>query len=400
MTQYRPETLALHAGRHSTDLGDPVSPPIVTASSFHAHPDAVGFSAQDMNDDTPHFYTRWGNPTVGLLEERLAALEGGAGAVAFASGMGAISGLFFSQLRAGDHLVMSDVCYAGAAELGREILPQYGIEVSSVDTSDVANVARALRPGKTRLVHIETPANPILQVSDIAAIADSAHQVDARVSVDSTIATPVGTNPIALGADFVIHSLTKYVCGHGDALGGAIVVKEKALIQKMRQDALIHHGAVISPFAAWLMLRGLETLPLRMEVHESNARRLAEYLQRHSLVGRVNWPGLAQHPQAALAARQMRNFSGVLSFTVKSDPLAVARRIAERIRVFSYAVSLGKSKSLIFYIPTDDIVRTSFNMSIEQEERYSEFAGVGVLRVSAGLEHVDDLLADLEQALG
>ncbi len=168
----------------------------------------------------------------------------------------------------------------------------------------------------------------------------------------------------------------------------------------MRQDALIHHGAAISPLAAWLMLRGLETRPLRMQIHERNARRLAEYLQQHPLVGRVNWPGLAEHPQAALAARQMRNFSGVLSFTGKSDPLALARRIAERIRVFSYAVSFGKSKSLIFYIPTDDIVRTSFNMSVEQEARYREFAGAGVLRLSAVLEHVDDLLADLEQALG
>ena len=393
------DTLALHAGEGRRTVGAPVSPPIVASTSFYSAPDAVGFSAADLTDETPHFYTRWGNPTVDLLESRLAALEGGAGAVVYASGMAAISALFFARLRAGDHLIIPDVCYAGVAELAHDVLSRFGIAVSVVDMSNADAVAAAIRPGTTRLVHIETPANPILKLTDIAAISRIAHDAGAELSVDSTIATPIATQPIALGADYVVHSLTKYVCGHGDALGGAVVVRDRNRLPDLRQGALVHQGAALNPFAAWLMLRGLETLPVRMRVHESNARAVATFLGDHPAVAAVHWPGLDRHPQLALARRQMRNFSGLLSFTVKGDAASLARRAAERVRIFSYAVSLGKTKSLVYYIPTDDLLRTSFKLDRKSAEAYRAAAGQGVFRVSVGLEEPSDLLRDLAQAL-
>jgi cystathionine gamma-synthase len=394
-----PDTLALHSDVMSRAIGAPVSASIVPASSFYTSPDAVGFSAADLSDDAPHFYSRWANPTVDLLEKRLAALEGGVGAVCYASGMAAISALFLTRLKAGDHLVLSDVCYAGVAEFAHDVLPRFGIDVSFVDTSNLEAVTASLRPEKTRLIHIETPANPILKLSDISAIAQIAHSAKADLSVDSTIATPIGTQPLLLGADYVVHSLTKYICGHGDALGGAIVVGDQTRLPALRQGALVHQGAALSPFAAWLIARGLETLPLRMRSHEANARTLAGFLQSHPQVAAVHWPGNANHPQAELARAQMRNFSGLLSFRVKSNGAAIARRLAERLKVVSYAVSLGKTRSLIYYIPTNDLLRTSFKLSSEAAKDYRAWAGDGVFRLSVGLEHPDDLMADLSQAL-
>lgn len=394
-----PATIALHAGDPEPVIGAPVSPPLVAATSYYTAPGAGGFSAADMTDTSPHFYTRWSNPTIALLESRLAALEGGAGAICYASGMSAVSALFLTRLRSGDHLILPDVCYAGVAELAHGLLPRFGISATQVDTSDPDAVARAIRPGATRLVHIETPANPTLKLSDIAAMAAVAHAAGAALSVDSTIATPIATQPIALGADYVIHSLTKYICGHGDALGGAIIARDQEQLADLRQGALVHHGGAMSPFAAWLIARGLETLPLRMRVHEENARTVADFLRSHPKVAAVYWPGLDDHPQAELARRQMSNFSGLLSFSAKAEGALLAQQLAQRLRVFSYAISLGKTKSLLFHIPTDDILRTSFQLSEQGAAAYRATAGDGVFRVSVGLEHPDDLLRDLEQAL-
>lgn len=391
-------TLALHAGEERREVGSPVSPAPVLSTSFFTHPDAVGFSANDLEGEAPHFYTRWSNPTLDVLETRLAALEGGEAAVAFASGMAAISALFLDRLSAGDHLVLSDVCYAGVAELGRDLLPRHGIAVTAVDTSDPAAVAAAMRPN-TRLVHIETPANPILRLSDVAAIAEVAHAGGAELSVDATMATPLGLKPLALGADYVVHSLTKYLCGHGDALGGAVIGRADRMAA-LRKGGLIHLGGSLSPQAAWLILRGMETLAPRMMLHEANARRVEEFLAGHPLVRAVYWPGSARHPQHELARRQMRNFSGMVSFAVTRDGAAVARRLAERLRVVSYAVSLGKTKSLLFYIPTEDILRSSFGLEGRSAEAYRDWTGDGTFRVSVGLEDAEDIVRDLEQALG
>ena len=392
------DTLSIHGGDGPHAVGDPVTPGPVLSTTYYTHPDAVGFSASDLEADAPHFYTRWSNPTLELLEGRLAALEGGEAALSFASGMAAVTALFHEHLHAGDHLVLSDVCYAGVAEYAHDALPRLGVTVSHVDTSDPANVAAALRPN-TRLVHIETPANPILKLTDIAAVAAIAHAGNALLSVDSTIATPIGTNPLALGADFVVHSLTKYLCGHGDALGGAVIGRGEA-IASLRKNSLIHLGAALSPWSAYLILRGIETLPLRMEKHEANARTVAEWLETHPKVRRVLWPGLASHPQAELARRQMRNCSALLSFSVREGSAELARRLAERLGLVSFAVSLGKTKSLCFYIPTDDLLRASFRLAGRQEAAFRDWAGEGLFRVSVGLEDPRDIIADFEQALG
>lgn len=391
-------TIALHAGDAERVLGAPVAPPPVLSTTYFTHPDAAGFSASDLKADAPHFYSRWSNPTLQLLESRLAALEQAEAALSFASGMGAVTTLLHDRLQSGDHLVLADVCYAGVVEYARHALPRSGITVTSVDTSDPQAVAAAMRPN-TKLVHIETPANPILKLTDIAAIAEVAHVYGAELSVDSTIATPIGTKPVALGADYVIHSLTKYLCGHGDALGGAVIGKADR-IAALRKDGLIHSGAVLSPFSAYLILRGMETLPLRMARHESNARLVEDFLAQHPKVRKVLWPGSVRHPQHELARAQMRNFSGLLSFSVKADSVGMARQLADRLKVFSYAVSLGKTRSLLFYIPTDDLLRSSFRLEGRAAETYREWAGEGVFRVSVGLEEPDDLIGDLEQALG
>ncbi|MET0509104.1 MAG: PLP-dependent aspartate aminotransferase family protein [Burkholderiaceae bacterium] len=393
------ETRVIHGVSDNRDLGEPVAPPIVTSTSFHVVPDAVGFSAADLGGASPLFYARWGNPTVALLERQLAGLEGGAAAVAFGSGMGAVSALFLSLLRAGDHLVLSDVCYAGVAELALQTLPRFGIEVTAVDSTEPERVAAAIRPGVTRLVHVETPANPTLQLTDIAAVAAITQAHDIRLSVDSTIATPIATRPLEFGADFVVHSLTKYLCGHGDTLGGAIVCRLPSDAVILREHALIHHGAVLSPFAAWLILRGIETLAVRMRQHQDNARVVARFLGAHRLVSRVHWPGLDEHPQAELARRQMANFSGLLSFTVHGDERAVARRMADRLSLITYAVSLGKTRTLVFHIPTADLLRTSLRLDGDAARKFRDLAGAGVFRLSVGLEHADDIVADLARAL-
>ncbi|RYE73568.1 MAG: aminotransferase class V-fold PLP-dependent enzyme, partial [Hyphomicrobiales bacterium] len=337
-------------------------------------------------------------PTLELLEARLAALEQAEAAVSFATGMAAVTALFQDRLQAGDHLVLSEVCYAGVAEYAHHALPRAGISVTTVDTSDPQQVAAAMRP-ETRLVHIETPANPILKLTDIAAIADVAHVYGAELSVDSTIATPIGTKPIALGADYVVHSLTKYLCGHGDALGGVVIGKADRLAG-LRKDGLIHLGAALSPFSAYLILRGMETLRIRMARHEANARLVEDFLAQHPKVRKTLWPGSVRHPQHELARAQMRNFSGLLSFSVKGGSLDMARQLADRLKVFSYAVSLGKTRSLLFYIPTDDILRASFRLEGVAADAYRDWAGEGVFRVSVGLEEPDDLIGDLAMALG
>lgn len=390
-------TLALHAGEQARVSGAPVSTVPVLSTSFHTTPGEIGFSANDLAQDAPHFYTRWSNPTVDVLEKRLAALEGGEAALALASGMAAVSALFLDRLSAGDHLVLANVCYAGVAELAHDILPGKGISVTTVDVSDLDAVAAAIRP-ETRLVHIETPSNPILRIADVEAIAAIAHAAGAELSVDSTIATPLGLKPLALGADYVVHSLTKYICGHGDALGGAVIGSAEA-IAALRRGPLIHLGAALSPFSAFLILRGLETLDIRMKVHEANARRLAQWLEGHPKVARVLWPGLESHPQHALAARQMSNFSGLLSFVLKDNSQEAAARFARELEVVSWAVSLGKTKSLLFYIPTDDILRSSFHLSGKEADDYRALAGDGVFRFSVGIESADDLIADIDATL-
>ena len=347
-------TRAIHTGEPIERASGAVEPSISLSTNFSADPDRIGFSAESLGDDSPYFYARWATPTVRALEEKLASLEGGEDALCFASGMAAISALLLGTLHAGDHLLLSDVCYAGLAELAHNTLPTYGIHVTTVDCSDLDAVRNALRT-TTKLVWVETPANPILRLADIATIAGIAHEAGARLVVDSTMATPIATRPLELGADYVVHSLTKYLNGHGDALGGAIIGNRLSLVS-LRQSALIHLGGTLSPFNAWLIRRGLHTLELRMQRHADSAMHIAEWLEQRSGITRVLYPGLASHPQHALARKQMKNFSGMLTFQTKEDVSNVARQLYRKLKVFTYAVSLGKQRSLIWHIPTREIL--------------------------------------------
>jgi methionine-gamma-lyase len=396
------ETLAIHAGEEPDARTGALRAPIHMATSFELPGfgpklfDALMMPGFQGSERPPHAYTRWSNPTLRALEDRLVALEDAEAALTTASGMAAVAALLFTFLGNGDHVVASEVCYAGTVELLGEHLPRFGIDVSLVNTSDVDEVQAALRR-ETKLLYVETPANPILRIADIAALARVAHEAGARLAVDSTFAGPVLQRPLELGADYVVHSLTKYLNGHGDAVGG-VVLGPREGIRRIRQEMLVHLGGAMSPFNAWLIMRGLATLPLRMERHCQNALQVARFLDDHPRVKRVVYPGLESHPHHELARRQMSAFGGMLTFQLKGG-LGAAVTLAEKIRLFKYATSLGHAHSLLFYYPTDIYVDDVSYLSAAQKRRIREWMGDGIVRASIGLENAQDLIADLSRAL-
>lgn len=391
-------TTAIHAGE-APDPGTGASAPNIVMSSTYVVDEPLGFSVHDVGEEPPYIYSRWSNPTIDALQNKLAALEGTEACLCLASGMAAASAIFLSNLSAGDHAIVSDVSYAGVAELVRDTLPRFGIEVSLVDMSDLEAVAAAIRPD-TRLVHTETPVNPIMRLTDLAAVCELAHAAGAKVSCDSTFASPIATRSAALGIDYVMHSTTKYVGGHGDALGGAICGTAEA-IAALNVEAAIHYGGIISPFNAWLIARGAATLPLRMKAHEETALAVAAFLESHPKVIRVLYPGLRSHPQHDLAVRQMDNFSGMIAFQVGSvaDGERIAKRMMSDLEVIHYAVSLGHHRSLVYWMPTDALMETSFKLQGAQQEAYRAYAGDGIFRLSVGLEDAVDLVRDLDRIL-
>ena len=393
-----PRTTAIHAGE-GPDPATGASAPNIVMSSTYVVDEPAGFSAHDLSDESPFLYSRWANPSVVSLERKIAALENTEACLCLASGMAATTAIFLTNLSAGDHLLVSDVSYAGVAELARDTLPRFGVEVTAVDMSRIESVREAMRDN-TKLVHIETPVNPIMRLTDINAVCELAHAGGARVSCDSTFASPIATRPAELGVDYVMHSVTKYIGGHGDAVGGA-VAGSKALIRELNLEAAIHHGGVMSPFNAWLIARGAATLPLRMRAHAETAMEVAHFLEDHPKVTKVMYPGLESHPQHDLAKRQMDNFSGMISFQTGSeaDGDAVARRMTEKLEIIHYAVSLGHHRSLVFWMPTEGLMETSFRLEGEQLESYRDYAGDGIFRLSIGLEDAADLIRDLDRVL-
>ena len=389
-------TRAVHSGESPDTVTGASAPNIVMSSTFVID-EPVSFSAQDMPDDAPYVYSRWDNPTVSVLQDKLAALEEAEACRCFASGMAATSALLLSTLSQGDRLVMSDSNYPGTAEFARKTLTRLGVEVILADLSDLESASQAITSG-VRLVWVETPANPILRLTDIRAVAELAHSVGAELAVDSTFATPVATRPLDLGADYVVHSLTKYCCGHGDAMGGA-VLGQRDRLKNVGSDGQIYLGGIISPFNAWLINRGLATLSMRMQVHQTNATRVAEFLEGHKKVKKVLYPGLSSHPQFDLAVRQMDNYSGMLSVQVDNGPGLVERMMSD-LKIFHYAVSLGHHRSLIYWLGTDDLMQSSYALEGPALIAYRAFAGEGVFRISVGLEDPEDLCDDLAQILG
>lgn len=368
-------TLAVHAGAEPDLQTGAVTPPIHLSTTFRHGPAGERVGGYE--------YQREGNPTNDRLCEALAALEGGAAGLSFASGMAAISALLES-LPAGARILIPDDCYAGLRTLALEFLPQQGISVRALDMSDTGAVNAACSEG-IDLIWIETPSNPRLKVSDIAGIAAIAKANDAILVCDNTFATPILQRPLSLGADVVMHSTTKYFGGHSDVLGGALVFAERGDLHARVAHRLYVTGAVLSPFSAWLTLRGCRSLPARMAMHCANARKVAEFLSRHPAIERVNYPGLATHAGHAIAARQMQDFGAMLSIEVRGGRDA-ALAAAGRMRIFANATSLGGCESLIEH-----------RASVEGPDTA---APPGLLRLSIGLEHVDDLIADLAQALG
>jgi cystathionine gamma-synthase/methionine-gamma-lyase len=341
-------------------------------------------------------YTREHSVTPRHLEEKLAELEGGEDCVVAASGMGAIAAVLWTLLNAGDHIVASEVCYTGTQKLLGTHFRRFGVDVSLVDTMDTEEVRAAVRKD-TKVVYIETPGNPIVSISDIEEIAKIAHSVGALLVVDSTWSGLVSQKPLALGADVVIHSVTKYINGHGDALAGAVIGK-KSLLKEVREAGIVHLGACISPFNAWLVLRGSVTLPLRMKKHSENAVKVAEFLQSHEKVKDVRYPGLESHPQYELARRQMTGFSGMLNFNLKCD-LMENFDFLSRLKLITHAVSLGHDQSLIFFLPTFFFFEDMVVFNDAQKEKYTNIMGDGIYRLSVGIEDADDLIEDLKQAL-
>ena len=389
-------TLAVHGGVDVDPLTGAIGPGIATSTNFAADYGMIGFSAAGTaEDEVPFAYAREGHPNSAQLERKLALLDGGEDCVVFSTGIAAITGLILHLLDPGDHLVVSDVSYAGTAEFTRGFLRKKGIEVSIADMSDLDDVRAAMRPN-TKLVHAETPCNPVIKLVDIRALADVVHAAGAQLSIDGTFATPVITRPLDHGADYAVYSLTKYMGGHGDALGGSVVSRHD--LTPLRHEVGVHLGATLSAVNCWLILRGLETLPIRMEAYSRSAQRIAEHLEAHPRVTRVRFPGLPSHPQHELAQRQMALPSGMIAFHVE-DAKRFGSGLGDALRIIYFAASLGLSRTLLLECDTADLQRTTFQLDDEHLRRYREFAGDAFFRLTIGLEDPDDLIADIDRAL-
>ena len=378
-------TRAVHVGNEVDKDTGAIRRPITMANSY-----ALPYDPTDMNWSSAdgNLYTRNGGANQKYLQEKLSSLEGGEDCVVLASGVAALSGLFFSLLQTGDHVIFSSVTYIAVYRLLNELINnKFNVETTIVDTSDLEAVKAAIRPN-TKLIHIETPGNPTLSISDIEEIAKIAHQNGALLSVDNTFASPYNQRPIELGADFVVESLTKYINGHGDAMGGAIIGK-KEYLDIIRAQAQVNLGGTISPFNAWLIMRGAVTLPLRMQRHNDNALRIARWLEKQPDISFVAYPGLESNKGYEIAEKQMVNgFGGVLSFGLKADHDA-HNRFVQNLNIITSAVSLGHDESLIVFLGEND----------ERQYLYPEEFHNGFFRFSVGIEDADDLIEDLRQAL-
>ncbi len=383
----------LHArltGSYSPQAMAHVSPIYQTSTYILDDFDTAVYLNQHV--DQGFVYTRFGSPNCDELEKKIAYLEHAEAALALASGLGAISTAVTSVVKAGDHVVFGDVIYGCTYALFAKVLTRLGVTYTRVDTTKVEEVEKAIRPNTT-LVYVETPANPTLKVSDIAAISQVVHaRKGITMIVDSTFASPYLQNPLDLGADLVVHSATKYLSGHGTVTAG-VIAGDKARIDRCRMPYMQCFGAVLDPFAAWLLMMGMKTLGIRMERHCENAMKVARYLEKHPKIDRVYYPGLESHPTHEIAKKQMHGgFGGMMSADIKGGMDAV-RTVMNNVKVFTLATSLGNVDSLIQHSPS----MSHFDMT--PEERYASEIYDGQVRLSIGIEDADDLIADLDQAL-
>jgi cystathionine beta-lyase/cystathionine gamma-synthase len=373
-------TVCIHAGQEPDPSTGAIITPIFQTSTY---------VQEELGRHKGYEYARTQNPTRAALERNIAAIEAGAGAYAFASGMAAI-GALATLLTSGDHVVVTDNTYGGTYRLFERVLSRYQLSFSYVDTSQLDLLREAIRPN-TRMVFLETPTNPVMRLTDIAAASALAHERGARVVVDNTFASPCLQRPLELGADYVVHSTTKYLNGHSDSVGGIVIARHDDDLEWLRfiQNA---EGAILSPFDSWLVLRGTKTLALRMAQHNVNGLALAEFLSTHPAVKSVLYPGLPSHPQHDLAARQMRGFGGMLSFDVGT--FENARRVCNRVKLMALAESLGGVETLVCH------PASMTHASVPPERRAAIGLTDSLVRISAGVEDPQDLIDDLAQALG
>ena len=372
-------TRAIHAGQGPDPLTGAVNVPVYLTSTF---------AQEEIGKHKGYDYSRAGNPTRDAVETSLAALEGGTSAHTFGSGMAAITALI-TMLRVGDHVICGENVYGGTTRMFNQVASGYGIEFTYVDTANPENVRQALRP-ETKLVHIETPTNPLMTLTDIRAVADVCHEHGVDMSVDNTFMSPYLQRPIEFGADIVMHSTTKFLNGHSDGLGG-VLVGTKPEHAEMFSFVQKSTGGILAPFEAFLILRGVKTLAVRMKQHDENGRRVAEFLTKHPKVLRVHYPGLETHPQHELAKRQMKGFGSMLSFDVGSQEHA--NDMLKRVRVCTLGESLGGVETLISHPATMTHAATGAEM------RKKIGITDGLVRLSVGIEDIDDILGDLEQAM-
>lgn len=377
-------------GHQSGKTGVPLLPPIYQNSTFQFQ-SASECASAFIDEESGYVYTRWGNPTQKVLEQKIAALEGGEAALATASGMGAISIALLTALADGGHVVAMETLYSATYNLLNEDLTQMGVETTFVDATDLDKIESAIRPD-TKVIYLESPTNPLLKLVDLAACAEIAKAYNITSIIDNTFATPCGQQPIALGIDIVLHSMTKYLSGNGAVVAGAIV-GEKAFIERVQKGALRNFGAVISPFNAWLTLLGIPTLPLRFEKHCENALRIAPFLEEHPAVAWVRYPGLPSHPQHVLAKRQMQGFGGMITLELKGGR-AAGEQLVNRLQLCSLAVSLGDVRTLVCHPAST--THSHVPIEVRQQTGITD----GLVRFSIGLEDVEDIMADLEQGLG
>lgn len=377
-------TRAVHVGNDVDKDSGAIKRPLTMANSYELPYDP---SVLNWSDAGANLYTRNGGTNQRFLQERIASLEGGEDCVVLASGVAALSGLFFATLNKGDHVVFSDVTYIAVYRLLNELFNRkYGVETTMVDSSDPEKVEAAMRPN-TKLVHIETPGNPTLKISDIRRIADIAHRHGAKLSVDNTFASPYNQRPIELGADYCVESLTKYINGHGDAMGGAIIGRKEDL-DIIRAQSQVNLGGVISPFNAWMIMRGSVTLPLRMRAHNENAMEIARHLKLLPCVSFVSYPGLEDDPGYEVAKTQMSGFGGMMSFGLKAGH-DKCNEFVSHLKIITSAVSLGHDESLIVFLGEDD----------ERMHLYDKRFHNGFFRFSVGIEDAEDIISDIDQAL-
>jgi methionine-gamma-lyase len=363
--------------------------PIYQSTTF-VSADADEMAAVYGGEKPGYMYTRYGNPTVHALEEKLAALECGEAAQAFSSGMAAISSAILGYVRAGDHVVAARSLYGAAYDFLNKKLPSLGVSTTFVQSTRVEEFEKAIRPN-SKLIYFETPSNPILEILDIAALAQLAHTHGIPSMIDNTFASPALQQPLKMGVTVVVHSATKYLCGHGDAMGGA-VIGPKDYIRYLNQEIIRDFGGCLSPFNAWLILRGTRTLHLRVPAQCSNARKIAEFLANHPRVERVNYPGLPSHPGHDLAKKQMKAFGAMMSFEAKGG-YESAKKVMNGVKIFARAASLGHTHSLIVH------AASTSHRAVPREQRLAIGITDGLVRLSAGIEAVEDLIQDLDQAL-